>query len=310
MLDKIIEYIEQYDTICIYRHVFPDGDAKGSQFGVKSWIEHKYPNKKVYAFGENTPNSFFPDCDSVAIDFTHALAIVTDTANHERIDGEGWDKCDKIIKIDHHPVVDSYGDLNIVDDCACAASEIVANLFMEHNEQLSLETATYLYCGIIADSQKFSIPSTTNKTLKVASYLVEFGIDIQNCNLKMFSDTKQRFEYKAFLRTKVCYQEPGFAYIIANIEDYEKFGLDFDGAKNTVSIMANVEEFEMYVVYTEQTKGSYSGSFRSKNTTLNDVVARYGGGGHNFASGAKNLSLEDIERLNMELIERLYEVRG
>lgn len=310
MLNQIKEVIEQYEIICIYRHVFPDGDAKGSQFGLKTWIESKYPNKQVYAIGQDTPNSFFPNCYHGEVEFEKALAIIVDTANHQRIDGEGWDRCDKIIKIDHHPAIDQYGALNFVREEACAASEIIGEMFMEANEQLSKESATYLYCGLIADSQKFSIPTTTSKTLQVASYLINFGVDIQTCNLRMFSDTKQRFEYKALLRTKVQYVEPGLAYIITTMDEYEKFGLTFDTAKNVVDVMANVDGFDIWVVYTEQTPGFYSGSFRSKNTTLNDIVAHYGGGGHNFASGAKNLTLSDIESANKELVERLKEIRG
>lgn len=40
--------------------------------------------------------------------------IVLDTANRERIDGIYL--CDQILKIDHHIVVDSYGDINIEDE--------------------------------------------------------------------------------------------------------------------------------------------------------------------------------------------------
>ena len=177
MLNQIKEVIEQYEIICIYRHVFPDGDAKGSQFGLKTWIESKYPNKQVYAIGQDTPNSFFPNCYHGEVEFEKALAIIVDTANHQRIDGEGWNQCDKIIKIDHHPAIDQYGALNFVREEACAASEIIGEMFMEANEQLSKESATYLYCGLIADSQKFSIPTTTSKSLQVASYLIDFGVD-------------------------------------------------------------------------------------------------------------------------------------
>ena len=40
------------------------------------------------------------------------LGIVLDTANRERIDGD-TSLCDKVLKIDHHIVVDTYGDINI-----------------------------------------------------------------------------------------------------------------------------------------------------------------------------------------------------
>lgn len=52
MYDKIIEKIEQYDDIAIYRHVNPDFDAFGSQFGMYDLIKTTYPNKNVYVCGE------------------------------------------------------------------------------------------------------------------------------------------------------------------------------------------------------------------------------------------------------------------
>ena len=38
LMKDIINKIEEYDTIAIYRHVFPDPDSYGSQNGLKSII--------------------------------------------------------------------------------------------------------------------------------------------------------------------------------------------------------------------------------------------------------------------------------
>ena len=309
MLKQIIQLIEQYDTICIYRHILPDGDAKGSQFGMKSWIQNKFPNKNVYAIGDNTPNSFFPDCDVVDIDYSKALAIVVDTSNKERICGEGWDKCDKIIKIDHHPVVDSYGDINIEDVNTCAACEVIGQLFMDNHEKLTLETATYLYAGLVADSQRLSIPTTTARSLRVGAYLLEHGVDVLECNLRMFAKTKQKYDYESYLRTKTVYLEPGLAYTIATMEDYEKFGFDYMSAKDAVGIMAFVKEFEVWVLYNEQAPGKFAVNYRSNKTVVNDIAAHFGGGGHAFAAGAKELTYEQIQENNELLVKRLKETR-
>lgn len=309
MLNQIIQLIEQYDTICIYRHILPDGDAKGSQFGMKTWIENKFPNKHVYAIGDDSPGSFFPNCDVVEIDYSKALAIVLDTSNKERICGEGWDKCDKIIKIDHHPVVDSYGDLNIEDENTCAACEVLGQLFMDHGEKLTYETARYLYAGMVADSQRFSIPTTTPRSLRVGAYLLEHGLDILEANLRMFSISKQKYEYESYLRTKTVYVEPGLAYTIATLEDYEKFGLDYMSAKDAVGIMSFVKEFEVWVLYNETEPGKYAVNYRSNKTRVNDIAAHFGGGGHVFAAGAKDLTFEQIQENNELLVKRLKETR-
>ena len=307
MLNQIIQLIEKYDSVLIYRHILPDGDAKGSQFGMKSWIQNKFPNKPVYAIGDDSVGSFFPNCDVLPEDFDYSksLAIVLDTSNCDRIQGEGWDKCAFLVKIDHHPVVDSYGDINIENPMTCAAAEMVAQLFMEHNEVLTHETATYLYCGMVADSQRFSIPTTTANSLRVAGYLLDHGIDVLECNLKMFSKSKQKFEYEAYLSTKTQYHEAGLATTIATLEDYEKFGFDYMSAKDCVGIMAFVKEFEVWVLYNETEPGKFAVNYRSNKTKVNDIAARFGGGGHDYAAGCKDLTFDQIEENNQLLIKRL-----
>ena len=46
MFEKILQLIEKYDTIIIHRHQNPDGDALGSQIGLKNIIEVNYPHKR------------------------------------------------------------------------------------------------------------------------------------------------------------------------------------------------------------------------------------------------------------------------
>ena len=41
LMKDIINKIEEYDTIAIYRHVFPDPDSYGSQTALKSIINNK-----------------------------------------------------------------------------------------------------------------------------------------------------------------------------------------------------------------------------------------------------------------------------
>ena len=56
LIENIIKKIEEYDTIAIYRHVFPDPDSYSSQTALKSIIENTYPNKKVVLLGEHLKN--------------------------------------------------------------------------------------------------------------------------------------------------------------------------------------------------------------------------------------------------------------
>jgi phosphoesterase RecJ-like protein len=126
---QVLKAIKKYDTIVVIRHDVPDFDASGSQFGLVTWIKDNYPEKKVYAVGK--PHKFFspslyPITDSFDAENQKFLLIVVDCANQPRIDGkELIEKADHVIKIDHHPLCDHYGDVVIVDEHA----EIVRRIF-------------------------------------------------------------------------------------------------------------------------------------------------------------------------------------
>lgn len=308
MYKTLISYLERYDTILIFRHTMPDGDALGSQFGLKHFILHHYPDKKVYALGKREKlKSFFPASDSFEGDCHHALAIVLDTANHERIDDERYLSCKEILKIDHHPIVDNYGQDNLVEVSASATCEILTKMFMEAQAPLDAQAATYLFCGLIADTQQFSISSVSSLTFACASYLSQFQVDIRLCNEKMFSSTLQEYQYEALLKNKVQIINQHLAYCIANLEDYENSHLSFVQAKDKVYVMGKVADFEMYCLFTQDETGTYQGSLRSKRIQLNDIAAKYHGGGHAFASGVKNLTLDQIHCLLNELNQRIKE---
>lgn len=129
VFQAILEKIKAYDTIIIHRHQRPDPDAIGSQVGLKEILKTNFPDKKVLATGVNEPTlSWIAEMDEVADqDYEGALVIVTDTANTPRIDDDRYDKGDFLIKIDHHPNDDAYGDLLLVDTTASSASEIVTD---------------------------------------------------------------------------------------------------------------------------------------------------------------------------------------
>ena len=83
MFEKILEAIQQYDTIIIHRHTNPDGDALGSQIGLKHILKDNFPNKKIYVVGDGAGRYAFMDGsvmdeieDSV---YTDAMAILLDS---------------------------------------------------------------------------------------------------------------------------------------------------------------------------------------------------------------------------------------
>ncbi len=107
--------------------------------------------------------------------YQNALVIVTDTADTPRISDSRFNQGKMLIKIDHHPNDDAYGDLVWVDNQASSASELIYDLIAASDGVLTLsdKAARLLYAGIVGDTGRFLFNNTTPHTLQVAAELIK-----------------------------------------------------------------------------------------------------------------------------------------
>lgn len=308
----LTESIEDADSIVIFRHGHPDCDAFGSQFGLKSWIEDNYPEKEVHAFGlESVNQGIWPDCEEVRDEIiAKSLIIVTDTSNRERSDDMRFLNGKKIIKIDHHPETDPFGDLNIVNSSAAATCEILADYIATEGKTVSKKTAEYLYKGLLTDTLRFSTSNTTAATLKAAAYLASFGIDIPAINRELFDLSAEEFRLSSLIRSKVKLEPSGFAWLLLMDADLEDLSLSASEARSHINEIGNVRDFKIWAMFTEaeSEEGTFfDGSLRSKKAAVNDIASLFGGGGHKNAAGVKHLSYEDLNQIRNLLEQRALE---
>jgi len=178
MYKEFLELIKKYDSIAIFRHVRPDGDAMFSALALYTFLKDNFKDKKVKISGKDTYeiiNISHPISDSF---IKKSLAVVVDTSNKERVDDQRFLNAECIVKIDHHPVVDDYGYLNIVDSKSAACCELLARILFSREFKgyyISPETCKYLYCGLVTDTLNFRITTVSYKTFEVAYKLVKTG---------------------------------------------------------------------------------------------------------------------------------------
>ena len=65
MFESVLQAIKDYDRIIIHRHSNPDGDALGSQIGLKHIILHNFPHKPVLSVGDGARHYSFMDDSSM-----------------------------------------------------------------------------------------------------------------------------------------------------------------------------------------------------------------------------------------------------
>ena len=82
MFIEIYNKIKEFDTIIIHRHKKPDGDALGSQLGLKRAILATFPNKMVLAGGEMGESlSFVGVISSLSLCLKRNLSTIKQIAN-------------------------------------------------------------------------------------------------------------------------------------------------------------------------------------------------------------------------------------
>lgn len=303
MFHKLHELIQEYNHIVIFRHINPDPDAIGSQFGLAEAISLNYPNKCVEVAGDfpkEVVNLFdyrYKFFNNSQIGF---LAIVLDTANRERIDGD-YSKCGNLIKVDHHLVVDQFGDFNIVDDTASSTCQLIASFLKEYQYTLNKEIATSLYLGLVTDSNRFLYESTDYRTFEIASYLVDKGINLNQIYNRLYLKPAKNLEINKFILNN--YKVKGkVAYFVLKDSDLNSLEITRQEGSNYVNSLAGIEEYKIWFCVTENVvDNSYRVSIRSRDYSVNEVASKYSGGGHRLAAGATLSSLDLLPELINDL---------
>ncbi|ELK47294.1 bifunctional oligoribonuclease/PAP phosphatase NrnA [Halobacillus sp. ACCC02827] len=302
---QIVEQIKKYETIIIHRHVRPDPDAYGSQGGLAGIIKESFPEKKVYVTGTGEPSlNYLQTMDAVPDEaFEEALVIVCDTANQARIDDARYDSGAALIKIDHHPEVDKYGDIQWVDTSSSSTSEMIYQLYKENQEEglrLNDNSARLIYAGIVGDTGRFLFPSTTNKTLGYAAELVRFDFDRPALFKEMYKTPLNVARLKGYVLQNFERHASGYSTIRLDKETLKKFDVTVTETSQLVGLLGDIEGILAWAFFVEE-EDTIRVRLRSRGPVINGVAAKFNGGGHPMASGASASSWEETEQLAAEL---------
>lgn len=309
MKRQIIDTISKYETIIIHRHVRPDPDAYGSAFGLREILRATYPNKKVYTTGEHEETlSFLTEPDKLTDDqFQDALVIVTDTANTERIDDQRYKTGAFLLKIDHHPNDDPYGDLLWVNTDASSASEMIYDLYEEGkkvaNWMMSDEAARLLFAGIVGDTGRFMFHSTSQKTFEIAGDLISYDFDRTELFNGMYEVDRNLLNLQGYIYQKFEIDDNGMAYVKLTMDTLKEFGVTSSETSLLVGSLGNVKGIRAWVIFIEESD-QIRVRLRSKGPIINELAKEFGGGGHPLASGASVYSWEEADRV----IEKLKSI--
>lgn len=314
MIDKILDLIKEYDSIIIARHKNPDLDAFGSQFGLYYALKNKYPNKKIYAVGDTNTLNDFQEMDEVTEEiYKESLVFILDTVSKQMTDPNVYRHYSKMVLIDHHrndaDIPHDYA-YQIMDSSSCA--EIVTELLIMWEIQITREAARALYMGIIGDTGRFFYPSTTAKTLRLGSILLEKGFDLATVHNNMYTETKKSKQIKNEFFNLVEYTKNNLAYRKNDVDFLNKYDLtSYYVSRGLVNQMSGMEEVEIWVNFTIDTEtNDILCEIRSRDIPVLDIAKKYGGGGHLRACGCTLKNWEETDLVISDLDELLEAHNG
>ncbi|EMF0152214.1 bifunctional oligoribonuclease/PAP phosphatase NrnA [Enterococcus hirae] len=304
---EILAEIKTYDRIIIHRHQRPDPDALGSQVGLAEILRATFPQKEIYQVGETVEGLRFLAEMQIVDDqvYEGALVIVTDTANAPRISDDRFKLGEKLIKIDHHPNDEPYGDLVWVDTKASSCSEMITEFALMFPNELTLNTsaARLLYAGIVGDTGRFLYPATTARTLEIAADLRRYSFDASALNREIEQMPMKVAKLSGYLYQNIQVDENGAGKVILSQELLSQYGIDDSETAAVVSLPGVIDEVLAWGIFVQQPEGYYRVRLRSKGPIINELAKKHHGGGHPLASGASAKDLAEVAEIYDEIKE-------
>lgn len=311
MFEAILNEIKNYNRIIIHRHSKPDGDALGSQIGLKHMLKENFPEKEIYVVGDVAGHYSFMDdviMDEISDDLYHdALAIILDCGGKHLISDNRYETAASTIRFDHHIFAEKIADYEAVDTSYESCCGLLTQFAKECGLRVPALAAKSLYTGMITDSGRFRYDATSARTFALAAFLMEQGVDLNSIYNELYAEDYEGRKLRAMFTLKVNFTEHNVAYIYTTADEVKELNTDtFTISRGMVGTMADIKGVDIWVNFTETEAGVLC-ELRSNRFNINPVAVKYGGGGHQKASGATVASKEVAMQMLADLNEMAKE---
>lgn len=301
MFEAALETIRRHERIIIHRHLNPDGDAVGSQFGLKEILALNFPAKQIYCVGDESRRFDFLGnlrTDSIPDDlFRGALSVILDTSAPALISDGRYVLAEETLRIDHHIFSEKIADTEITDTSFESCSGMIAAMAEEGGLSLNTCAACLLYVGMVTDSGRFRYDSTSSRSLRLASRLLEFPLDLNVIYENLYAEDLRSIQHKARFTLKIRMTAHHVAYIYSTKQDVAQSGLSANAiSRGMTGTMANIRGVHIWANFTETEEGIWC-EIRSDKYNIQPIAVRFGGGGHAMASGTTLKTREEARRL-------------
>lgn len=301
---KVIDKIKDKNTrsIGIVMHNKPDGDSIGSALALEIALK-KIGKKVVDVIIHDKINSrFAPFVGEKRVNRKnyppegrkYDLLIMVDFSDPNRT-MEGIRRISKfIIVIDHHILNKPYGDIYLCEKVA--STGIIIYELIKRLTNINSEIANAIYLTLRSDTDGFTNSNTDDKAHKIASELLQKGANVDLVNSVYESKSAQYVKLMGSTLSEVKIDKKyKIAYLVVTRDKIKNSGILDEEVPLLINEFRYINDIDISFLFIEGiTNVRVCG--RSRQSSVNKVLEKFGGGGHPKASGCafKDMYILDV----------------
>ncbi len=297
---KAYEQIKNAKKILLTTHGKPDGDAVSSVCTMMLLLTDL--NKYFVTYCSDPapePLHFLPFTEKIETDINKVdfasfdLIVPVDCGSLSRtnlsVQIKNRNTNQYVVEFDHHPKVDDYADLEIRDPLAASSTEVLYGFFRDNDLKINKQVANCILTGILTDTGNFLYPSTTDKTINIASEMLL-------CGAKYPLITEETWRNKSIGAMKLWGKAIGaleinkkynLAFTVIKYKDILESACNNAEMEGISGFLSNLYGINGLLLIRETADGTLKGSLRTTHPDIDisKLANRLGGGGHKKASG-------------------------
>jgi len=296
--ERILAVFEKSERVLILLHLYPDGDTVASSLALAAFLKSRGKHADCAAKEEiPAPFHFMSGVDSVRRDFLlgdYDVIVAVDCGDAQRTGFparlEQICKTRTFINIDHHNKNNLHriAGINLVDEKASAAAEIIWDFLKYARAEIDSKMATYILSGIYFDTGGFQHSNVTTRTLEIASECLRLGARITAIT-ENINGTKSPSALKLWgvALKKMKVSKSGIASSFLTQSDLKSCHAKVEDASGVVNLINSVPQARLAVLFLETPDGKIKASLRtdSDEVDVTKFARLFGGGGHKKAAG-------------------------
>ncbi|MFQ6104799.1 MAG: bifunctional oligoribonuclease/PAP phosphatase NrnA [Candidatus Glassbacteria bacterium] len=321
MWGEVASLIKKGKKFLITTHLNPDGDAIGSELALHAFLSSMGKEVRVINVNPTPPHYRFLDTNDVIEVFAAGtsksdcfdcdIIFVLDISTSKRLGPLGnivLSSPARKICIDHHQSNDRFADVNVISTGVCATGELIYDLIMFMRGWLDSDVALPLYVSVMTDTGTFRFSNTNDRTHLIASHLVNSGVNPRDVYEQIYENNSvgQVRLLSKILGTLEVTEDGRIAWIKVSRSMFEDTGSNPEDLEGMIDYLRMIGGVEVCLLFLEREMGGTKVSFRSKGDfDVNLFASRYGGGGHQHASGM--VLEDDLDKSASRVIEDLMQ---